>query len=75
MNCREKSANFISGLEYQEDEREPCVPIFSRVIEFNYLLSAGVALSEVMSVAQEKILGDQHTSVLFLKDLRRPYQD
>ena len=28
-----------------------------------------------MIVAEEKILGDQHTSVFFLKDLWRPYQD
>ena len=44
-------------------------------MDFNVLLSAGVALSEVMSVAQEKILGDQHTLVFFLKDLRWLYQD
>ena len=39
------------------------------------LLSVGIALSEVVSIVQEKILGDQHTSVFFLKDLRKLYQD
>ena len=41
----------------------------------NFFLSAGIALYEVVSVVQEKILGDQHISVFFLKDLRRLYQD
>ena len=69
----------ISGksqpISYQEQERERCSPILSRVLDFNFLLSAGIALSEVVSVVQEKILGGQHTSVFFLKDLRRLYQD
>ena len=71
MNFREKSDNFVSGLEYQEQEREPCAPIFSRVMDFNFLLSAEIALSEVVSIVQEKILGHQHTLAFFLKDLRR----
>ena len=71
MNFRKKSDNFVSGLEYQEQEREPCAPIFSRVMDFNFLLSAEIALSEVVSVVQEKILGHQHTSAFFLKDLQR----
>ena len=49
--------------------------LFSRVIDFNFALSAGITLSEVVSVVQEKILCDQHTLVFFLKDLRRLYQD
>ena len=54
---------------------EPCASIFSRVMDFNFLLSAGISLSEVVSVVQEKILGDQNTLVFFLKDLQRLYQD
>ena len=49
--------------------------IFSRVMDFNFLLFAGISLSEVVSVVQEKILGDQNTLVVFLKDLQRLYQD
>ena len=75
MNFREKSANVVSGLEYHEQEREPCALFFSRLMEFNFILSPEIALSEVVSVVQETILGDQHTSVLFLKDLRRLYQE
>ena len=44
-------------------------------MDFNFLLSAGISLSEVVSVVQEKILGDQNTLVFFLKDLQRLYQD
>ena len=75
MNFREKSANVVSGLEYHEQEREPCAPFFSRLMDLNFLLSPEIVLSEVVSVVQETILGDQHTSVLFLKDLRRLYQE
>ena len=75
MYFREKSVNFVSRLEYQEQEREPCPPIFSRVMDFNFVLSSEIALSKVMSVVQERIFGDQNTSVFFLKDLRRSYQD
>ena len=75
MNFREKSANCVSGLEYQEQEREPCASIISRVMDFNFSLSAGIALPEMVSVVQEKILGDQHTLVFFFKDLQTLYQD
>ena len=75
MYFREKSVNFISRLECQEQEREPCAPIFSRVMDFNFVLSSEIALSKVVSVVQESIFGDQNTSVFFLKDLRRSYQD
>ena len=75
MNFREKSANVVSGLENHEQEREPCAPFFSRLMDFNFILSPEIALSEVVSVVQETILGDQHTSALFLKDLRRLYQE
>ena len=75
MNFREKSANVVTGLEYHEQEREPCAPFFSRLMDFNFLLSPEIVLSKVVSVVQETILGDQHTSVLFLKDLRRLYQE
>ena len=75
MYFREKSVNFISRLEYQEQEREPCAPIFSRVMDFNFVLSSEIALSKVVSVVQERIFGDQNTSVFFLKDLRSSYQD
>ena len=75
MNFRENSANFVSGWEYQEQEREPCVSIFSRAMDFIFLLSPGTALSEVVNVVQEKFLGDHHTLVFFLKDLRRLCQD
>ena len=44
-------------------------------MDFNFLLSAGIALSKVVSVVQEKIFGDQNPLVFFLKDLRRLYQD
>ena len=44
-------------------------------MEFNFLLSAEIALSEVVSVVQEKIPCDQHISVFFLKDLQRLCQD
>ena len=44
-------------------------------MDFNFLLFAGISLSEVVSVVQEKILGDQNTLVFFLKDLQRLYQD
>ena len=74
MNSREKSASFLSGLEYQEQEREPSGPIFSRVMDFNFSLSAGISLSEIVSIVQEEILCDQHTLVFFLKDLQRLYQ-
>ena len=74
MNFKEKLANFVSGSKYQEQEKEPCAHIFSRVMDVIFLLSAGIALSEVLSVVQEKILGDQHTLVFLLKDLRRLYQ-
>ena len=75
MNFREKSANVVTGLEYHEQEREPCAPFFSRLMDFNFLLSPEIVLSKVVSVVQETILGDQRTSVLFLKDLRRLYQE
>ena len=75
MYFREKSVNFISRLECQEQEREPCAPIFSRVMDFNFVLSSEIAVSKVVSVVQERIFGDQNTSVFFLKDLRRSYQD
>ena len=38
-------------------------------LKFTFLLSAGISLSDVASLVQEKILGDQHTSVFFPKDL------
>ena len=75
MNFREKSANVVTGLEYHEQEREPCAPFFSRLMDFNFLLSPEIVLSKVVSVVQETILDDQRTSVLFLKDLRRLYQE
>ena len=75
INFREKSANFVWGLKYQKQEKGSCAPIFSRVMDFNFLLSAGIALSKVVSVVQEKIFGDQNPLVFFLKDLRRLYQD
>ena len=75
MSFREKSANVVSGLEHHEQEREPCVLLFTRLMDFNFLLSPEISLSEVVSVVQETILGRQHTSVLFLKDLRRLYQE
>ena len=74
MNSRETSASFLSGLGYQEQEREPSWPIFSRVMDFNFSLSAGITLSEMVSIVQEEILSDQHTSLFFLKDLQRLYQ-
>ena len=75
MNFREKSADFVSGLDYQEQEREPYPPIFNRVMGFNFLLSVRIVLSEVVRVVHEKILGGHHTSVFFLRDLWRLYQD
>ena len=75
MSFREKSANVVSALEHHEQEREPCVLLFSRLMDFNFLLSPDISLSKVVSVVQETILGRQHTSVLFLKDLRRLYQE
>ena len=73
MNFREMSANFVSGLEYQEQDRESCAPIFNRIMDFNFSLSAEIALSKVVSFVQQSIHGDQHTPVFFLKDLRRLY--
>ena len=75
MNFRDKSANFVCGLKYQKQEKESCAPIFSRAMDFNFLLSAWIALSKVVSVVQEKIFGVQNPLVFFLKDLRRLYQD
>ena len=74
MNFKEKLANFVSGSKYQEQEKEPRAHIFSRVMDVIFLLFAGIALPEVLSVVQEKILGDQHTLAFLLKDLRRLYQ-
>ena len=42
-------------------------------MDFNFFIVC--RNSPVVSVVQEKILGGQHTSVFFLKDLRRLYQD
>ena len=41
MNFREKSANFVSRLEYQEQEREHCAPIFSRVMDLSFFTVCG----------------------------------
>ena len=44
-------------------------------LKFTFLLSVGIALCDVVSRVQEKILGEHHTSVFFPKDLRRLHQD